>query len=209
MPITLSTIDAGVHSIKISDGTDTLAVNADGSLNATVTATDLDIRDLDHASDSVKVGDGTDFLEINADGSLNATVSATDLDIRDLSHAQDSVKIGDGTDFLAVNADGSINVMGALTVSPDSFSTWKTTNQAVTTSASQLAATPLAGRDSIIIQNVGAVSVYVGPDNSVTSSNGLEIPGKSSQEIALGDDADLWAITASGSSNVRLAEYAL
>jgi len=83
---------------NLSDGTDVLAINADGSLNVTVdnasivvTATDLDIRDLTHVSDSVKVGDGTDFLAVNNDGSINAVVTATDLDIRDLDSASDSV----------------------------------------------------------------------------------------------------------------------
>lgn len=94
-------------SVKVGDGTDFLAVNADGSVNITdnggsltVDATDLDIRDLNSATDSV-------------------TVLATDLDIRDLSHTQDSVKIGDGTDLLSVNADGSLNITdngGSLTV---------------------------------------------------------------------------------------------
>lgn len=39
----------------------------------TVSATNLDIRDLTHVSDSVKVGDGTDFLLVNTDGSINIT----------------------------------------------------------------------------------------------------------------------------------------
>jgi hypothetical protein len=89
-------------------------VNADGSLNTVITATDLDIRDLTHLSDSVKIGDGVEFLEINADGSLNAVVEATDFDIRDLTHVSDSVKVGDGTDFLAINTDGSVNAKTAL-----------------------------------------------------------------------------------------------
>lgn len=38
--------------------------------SVTVTATDLDIRDLTHVSDSVKVGDGTDFLAITAAGAI-------------------------------------------------------------------------------------------------------------------------------------------
>lgn len=94
-------------SIKIGDGTDFMLVNADGSINAviphlayaddsvtahqggtwtidsitdpvTVSATDLDVRDLTHVSDSVKIGDGTDLLAVNADGSLNvaATLAA-------------------------------------------------------------------------------------------------------------------------------------
>lgn len=71
---------------RITDGTDLIAINADGSLNITDNGGSLTV-------------DGT------------VTVTATDLDIRDLSHTQDSVKVGDGTDFLAVNGDGSINVV--------------------------------------------------------------------------------------------------
>lgn len=56
----------------ISDGTDSLDINADGSINVgntvTVQATDLDIRDITHVSDSIRLGDGTDLLEIIADG---------------------------------------------------------------------------------------------------------------------------------------------
>lgn len=54
-------------SIKIGDGTDLLAVNADGSINANVA--------VDHTQDSVKVGNGTNFLAINADGSINTAVA--------------------------------------------------------------------------------------------------------------------------------------
>lgn len=92
----IRTENNGDAAVKITDGTVTsqlLKVESDGSINvnAAISATDLDIRDLNSATDSV-------------------TVVATDLDVRDLSHSQDSVKIGDGTDFLAVNTDGSINV---------------------------------------------------------------------------------------------------
>lgn len=123
-------LDATQDNIAISDGTDTLAVNADGSINSVVTATDLDIRDLSQATDSVSVFQAThDNLNANAniqvgnadvangnpvpvsDAGGSLTVDATDLDIRDLTHVSDSVRIGDGTDFLAVNADGSINVV--------------------------------------------------------------------------------------------------
>lgn len=92
-------------SVKIGDGTDLLAVNGDGSINAVVTATDLDIRDLAFATDSVTAHQG---------GSWTVTATATDLDIRDLSHTTDSIQIGDGTDLLAVNADGSINVQSSV-----------------------------------------------------------------------------------------------
>lgn len=180
---------------RISDGTVTsqlLAVNADGSINitdnggsitvdgtVTVTATNLDIRDLSHTQDSVKLGDGTDFVAVNADGSLNitdnggsltvdatnldirdlvfatdkvdvsgssVTVTATDLDIRDLSHTQDSVKIGDGTDFLAINADGSINVSLASTPAGDEINDYNTASGIAANASSNHDYTVSAGK---------------------------------------------------------------
>jgi hypothetical protein len=90
-------------NVAISDGTNTVVVNPDGSLNTnitgsvSVTATDLDIRNLTYATDKVDVTGSS------------VTVSATDLDIRNLSATQDSVSISDGTNALSVNVDGSIN----------------------------------------------------------------------------------------------------
>lgn len=96
--------------VIITDGTDDLEINNDGSLNAVVTATDLDIRDLDSATDSVEVLQAAhDNLNANAnmqvgntdvsngnpvpvsDAGGSLTVDATDLDIRDLDDASDSV----------------------------------------------------------------------------------------------------------------------
>jgi len=82
-----------------------------------VTATDLDIRDLDSSQDNVEIQtaagqalaiDGSGYLTVNQ-GTSPWVVSATDLDIRDLTHVSDSIKVGDGVDFIAVNSDGSIN----------------------------------------------------------------------------------------------------
>lgn len=101
-------LSAAQDNVAISDGTDTLAVNADGSINVAFAA-----------GAEIKITDGTDDLAINADGSINSVVTATNLDIRDLTHASDSVKVGDGTDFLAVNNDGSLNITdngGSITV---------------------------------------------------------------------------------------------
>jgi hypothetical protein len=99
---------AGAAAVNIQDGGNSITV--DGSV--TVSATDLDIRDLVFATDSVDVSGSEVSLDATTLAALeNITVSATDLDIRDLTHASDSVKIGDGTDFLAVNTDGSINVV--------------------------------------------------------------------------------------------------
>jgi hypothetical protein len=77
-------LDATQDNVAISDGTDTLAVNTDGSINAvisdgdgsiTVDASDLDIRDLDASTDNVAISDGTDVLAVNTDGSINVNVA--------------------------------------------------------------------------------------------------------------------------------------
>jgi len=177
MTVTLNDIQANFHSIKISDGTNTLAIDSNGNVGVT-----------------------------DAGGSL--TVDATDFDIRDLSANTDSVKIGDGTDFLAINADGSINVQGSLSTVPGGFDTWKVTSQSVSNTATQLAATPLSGRIYLEIQNLGAVDVYVNFSNAVTASNGLKIAKGSSWSIDLDDNAAIYAITASGTADLRIAEYA-
>lgn len=105
----IRTQQPGDVAVKLVDSTNTaqgLAINVDGSINATVSATNLDIRDLSHAQDSIKIGDGTDFLAVNADGSLNATVSATNLDIRDLAFATDKVDVsGSSVTVSATNLD--------------------------------------------------------------------------------------------------------
>lgn len=67
---TLRVVTATGSEIKLTDGTDDLLVNADGSMNAVVTATDLDIRDLSDSSDSVSIGDGTDSVVVSAAGEM-------------------------------------------------------------------------------------------------------------------------------------------
>lgn len=124
---------------QLSDGTDVLAINADGSLNATinnasiaVTATNLDIRDLSQTQDSIKIGDGTDFIAINADGSLNVTdnggsltvdgtVAATQSgtwNIGTVTSITNAVTIQDGGNVISIDDNGaSITVDGTVAIS--------------------------------------------------------------------------------------------
>ena len=69
--------------VGIGDGTNSLVVNADGSLNITdnsgsltVDASQLDIDDLNSTDDEVGIGDGTNSLVVNADGSLNVVTNS-------------------------------------------------------------------------------------------------------------------------------------
>lgn len=102
--------------IIVTDGTDDLEVNADGSVNAVVSATDLDVRDLDASQDNVAISDGTDTMAVNADGSINSVVTATDLDIRNLT-ATDVVTIVDGGG--AITVDGTVDVGTVTTITND------------------------------------------------------------------------------------------
>jgi hypothetical protein len=76
----------GTWSNQITDGTYTLVINADGSINAAITTTDLDIRDLTHVSDSVSLGDGTALFtsttigsDIGLDVNIINSITANDM----------------------------------------------------------------------------------------------------------------------------------
>ena len=104
--VTLGTVACEINAssgdniaITNQDGSNPLVINSGGSINAIVSSTNLDIRDLTFATDKVDVSGSS------------VTVSSTDLDIRDLSHVQDSVKIGNGTNFLNINASGEASVL--------------------------------------------------------------------------------------------------
>jgi len=189
--ITLDDIQAAFHSIKVSDGTNDLLIDGSGHLS------------FNDGGNSITVDDGGGSVTVD-DGGVALSVSATDLDIRDLTHASDSVKIGDGTDFLAINADGSIN---ALTLT-NAFDVWKTSVTSATSVVGEIAATPLSGRLNMLIQNLGSQDCYIGEDNTVTIATGVKLPKGSSGEFLFGENANVWAITASGTSNLRVAEFA-
>jgi hypothetical protein len=59
-------------NIAISDGTDTLEINSDGSINVNV----ADIT-LSHVNDSVAIGDGTNLVGVTEDNALKVDASGT------------------------------------------------------------------------------------------------------------------------------------
>ena len=76
----------------------------------------------------------------------------------------------------------------------------------VTTSATALPASPLAGRKYVMIQNRSGASIFLGPSD-VTSSTGVELASGATERIELGR-AQLYAIRASGNGNVHVLEFA-
>jgi hypothetical protein len=135
----------------------------------------------------------------------NVTVSATDLDIRDLSFANDKVDVGGSV--IALDS-ATLAALETVTVLEGAYDSWKSTAQNITNVASQIAVVPLDLRKSITIQNLGSADVYIGSTNLVTILTGTKIPAKSSFSEKLGASATIFAITASGSADVRIAEFA-
>jgi len=94
-----ATVDLATGAaVQITDGTDTLAVNTDGSILIGDGTETLAINT--DGSVLAQITDGTDALDINTDGSVNSVIT-------------------DGTDTLAINADGSINVVTDATPGTD------------------------------------------------------------------------------------------
>lgn len=259
MAITLDEIllDASTSSISIGDGTDTLDINADGSLNATVTATDLDIRDLVNTQDSVAIGDETDLVdmqEIDAAFDVGAQAfpiagirqDAGGSPVSATGDAHPLVFNNNGELKVAANLSSSVSddepytempipvggrgvdggtALSALSASNDKFDllgdlyrrVWvnKSANVAianssatVTTTAAEVLASPLAGRQTVTIQNRGNQTVYIGSSVGVTSANGVAIPGRSSATYDFGEAIDIFMIAESGSQSVRFLEVA-
>ena len=69
--VVLGANTADIGKVQITDGTETANVNASNQLEVsvenavTVSATDLDIRNLAPATDEVKIGDGTETASVN------------------------------------------------------------------------------------------------------------------------------------------------
>ena len=208
-------LSASQDNVAISDGTDTLAINADGSINATVTATDLDIRDLTAASDSVAShlfdGAGTALtstlvgadqsLDVNITQSVALAVSATDLDIRDLSHTQDSIRLGNGTVLNTITTLGSkeaidVNIAGADVSSDTANTALANTATTVGATATDLVGTDLANRKFVWVYNNSNRRMFIG-NGSVTAANGFPLGVKSYLPMEAGASIDLHAIHAS------------
>jgi hypothetical protein len=216
MSITLDKLSSAFASVEIAtaagqaldiDGSGFITSNINGTV--TVSASDLDIRDLASSQDNVEIKtaagqaldiDGSGYLTVNGNGNFTVvdgggslTVDALDLDIRDLAFASDSVTAYQG---------------GAWSFSIDAISSWKNTVETVTSTASELVATPLAGRTKMIVQNLSSNDIYVGPSGSVTTSTGLEVPKGSSFEMGFQSDADVHAIAGAGSNSILVSEFA-
>ena len=257
-------LDDASDSIGIGDGTDNLAVNADGSINVVISGQSnvyaedsahtpgddgnfvLALRQDTKASSAGTDGDYAALIQNSVgelyvtDEDVEALLTTIDVDtgsiasdatlIAAATHLEDSVAgSGDrGMGMLAIRrdadapdaADGDYvflhtNALGELKVSSKLDNTCNTSvlvsNKSVDTTVGGVAllASQLSGRREITVQNLGAQDIFVKNGTGVTSGaggNGFEIPKFSSATYNWGDTIDLYAITASGTADVKIIE---
>jgi hypothetical protein len=186
--ITVSATDLDIRdlthasdSVKIGDGTDFLAIAADGSIavtdngaSLTVDAVNLDIRDLAAATDSVSA-----WMKDGAGTALTST----------LVGAKQSLDVNVANDILVDDTANTAIAAAASTVS---------------TSAA-LIASPLADRKYVAIYNNGSKAVYIGP-SGVSTSSGFPVHVGGILEARVGSAVAIHAVAESGSQNIRTLE---
>lgn len=171
-------LSASQDNVAISDGTDTLGINADGSINITdngssltVDAVDLDIRDLTHVSDSMRLGDGTSLITSTLESGKQA------LDV----YVANAIDVDDGIANTAL--------LGTATP--------------VSTTAVNVVASALANRKYLALANEGNIKLYFG-QNGVTTSNGFPLYSRSQQIWRIGPSVAPQIIGAAGASSEDL-----
>jgi fructose-specific phosphotransferase system component IIB len=207
------TESAGDLIVKIADATVTsqqLKVESDGSINtnATISGTDLDIRDLVFATDKVDVSGSTVALDAPTLAALeNITVSATNLDIRDLTFAADKVDASGSTVELGATTLAALETITVTATDLDIRNLVFATDKVdVGGSTVELGATTLSALESITVQNGSggaAVNIQDGGNSITVDAADLDIRDLThvSDSVKIGDGTDFLAINSDGSIN--------
>lgn len=198
--ITVSATDLDIRdlshtqdSVKVGDGTDFLAVNADGSINITdnggsltVDATNLDIRDLTAASDSVQANlfDGAGNAISSTAGALNVNVASGSITVVESDvYAEDSAHTsGDEGGFvLAVRQD----TLASSTSADGDYAAFKVNQKG-----------ELYVKDSdVLAQLISGVTV-------TATDFDIRDLSHTQDSVKIGDGTDFLAVNADGSINV-------
>ena len=199
-------LDFATSSVDVSGSEVSLDAGTLAALeNITVSATDLDIRDLVFATDKVDASGSEVSLDAGTLAALeNITVSATQLDIDDLTFADDKVDVT-GSE---VSLDAAtLAALETITVIEELYAAMKNSVETVGTSAAEVLVTPLANRRQVTIQNEGNANIYIGHNASVTAANGIKISKNSSATYDIPAAVDIFMIADSAGQSVRFLEF--
>jgi hypothetical protein len=177
----------------------------------TVTASDLDIRDIDHLTDSIKIGDGVEFLSINPDGSINVVSD-------DLDAANDSVASwthdGAGNAITSTVDGGSrgldVNILNQLEVEDatlaDTAILASANSLGAGAAAASVVASALANRKYLHIMNVDNRRVFIG-QAGVTEATGYPLSPRAAIMLRAGANVDVQFVgTATSTPDIRVLE---
>lgn len=194
-----------------------------------VTATDLDIRDLDHAQDNVSIAQGGNTMVVNADGSINVNADISVVNGHEKAEDAASASGDIGSYVLSVRQD----VLAGSTSTDGDFQSFKTdavgalwTNQyktapasgsngaaaaatSVTATATLVPAVALTNRTVIVLQNrSNNTPVTLGFSNAVTFGAGPILSPGSSVTLEVGPTVTVYAIADTGKT-ANIAHYEL
>jgi uncharacterized lipoprotein YehR (DUF1307 family) len=214
LPIRTET--AGDVAVKLVDtlGVNQLVVEADGSINvnSTLSATDLDIRDLVFATDKVDVSGSEVSLDSATLAALeNITVSATNLDIRDLTFAADKVDVSGSEvslDSATLAALENITVAGTVELGATTLAAL----ESITVTATDLDIRDLAFATDKVDVSGSEVSLdsatLAALENITVSATNLDIRDLThvSDSIKIGDGTDFLAVNSDGSINAVIQD---
>lgn len=178
-----------------------------------------EVRALEFAIDKVDASGS----EVKLDAATLAALETIELGATTLAALENVVVSGEvalDTATLAalenVVVSGEVSLDAATLAALETVSTveagyanWKSTAHSASSTASQIAATPLTGRINVTIQNLGTADIFIGESNAVTVATGTKIAKGSSFSEKLAAGANIWVICASGSSDLRVSEFAL
>lgn len=154
-------------------------------------------------------------LVFNNDGELKVAADLTSSVADDAPDSGNPIKVGgraiDGV-LTAVADNDRVDMATDLYrrqwVNKSSNIAINTIAASVTTTAAEVLATPLAGRQSVTIQNNGNQDVFLVESGATPKTDGIRIPKQASATYDFGEDINIFLVADSGTQDVRLLEIA-
>lgn len=90
----------------------------------------------------------------------------------------------------------------------ETYGSFTIDNKSPSTTAANIITTPLALRKLVTVINRGNVSIFIGPDNTVTAATGFEIAARTGYEFKFRQAVNIFALTSSSTTDIRIIQAA-
>lgn len=182
--------DLGVQMLAVRNDAGTSLVSADGDYSPF----SLDANGALRVSGSFTPGDNKNEDAAHSSGDTGSYILSVRQDVLASSTSADGDYQSFKTDALGRLRNSNAKQSGVYAA------------VSVGNTATDIIGTDLANRTSVIIQNVSNRDVFLGLDNSVTTSNGIRLAAGASIEVEAGPALNWHGITSSGTADVRYLE---